>query len=222
MEAFVNQLLESIDPTAGPFFVFGLLLLSGLGVPLGEDIINIPAGILVGLGRMPFWPTVLAAYLGVVCGDMLWFQVCSRWGTRIMHSRIFRRIVHPRRMLQVKHQFDHRGGWVIIAARFIPASRTSAIAVAGLMHMSFWKFAMITMTCCLITAPLQVGAGWLIAQGLGSRAGVDRMLWIVGFVAFAAVAVLVGRTWLRHKGSGSSPRRARASWLRHFWRRGRQ
>jgi membrane protein DedA with SNARE-associated domain len=218
MEALVNQVLDAVDPTWGPWVVFGLLLMSGFGIPLGEDIINIPAGILVGLDRLPLGPTIIAAYCGVVLGDILWFIVCSRCGARLLHSRWFKRVVHPRRMLQVKHQFDHRGTWVIIMARFIPASRTTTITVAGMMHMPFWKFASATLACVLVTAPMQVGAGWLIAQGLGTRRGVDMTLAIVGMVMVVVAAVLVVRLWRRHKRSGKRPARARASWLRHFRR----
>ena len=40
----------------------------------------------------------------------------------------------------MKYQFDVRGAWVVVLARFIPASRTTTITVAGMMHMNYWKF----------------------------------------------------------------------------------
>ena len=126
MEEWINQLFSYVDPTWGPWVVFGLLLLSGIGIPLGEDIIIIPAGMIVAHGEMPLWPTLLAAYCGVVCGDLLWFMVCTKFGTRIIHKKKwFKRFIHPKRMLQAKYQFDKRGAWVIVLARFIPASRTT-------------------------------------------------------------------------------------------------
>ena len=66
MEGLIDQLLEY-----GPWVVFGLLLLSGVGIPLGEDIIIIPAGMLVQHGDLPFWETLLAAYFGVIGGFKL-------------------------------------------------------------------------------------------------------------------------------------------------------
>ena len=98
MEAWINQLFSYVDPTLGPWVVFALLLLSGIGIPLGEDIIIIPSGMIVAHGQMPLWPTLLAAYCGVVCGDLLWFMVCRKFGTRIIHKKWFKRFIHPKRI----------------------------------------------------------------------------------------------------------------------------
>lgn len=216
---WIDRLLESIDPTWGPWVVFGLLLLSGVGIPLGEDIIVIPAGLLVGHGELPLMPTLMAAYFGVVIGDLMWFAVCSKLGTRLLHMRWFKRVVHPRRMLQVKYQFDQRGAWVIVLARFIPASRTTTITVAGMMHMKFWKFALVTIGCVLITAPMQLFAGWWIAQSLKVESTVESIFRLFGLVMVVVAIVLIYRLWSRHRRSGKRTPRARVSWLRHFSRK---
>ena len=143
MEGWIGELITSVGPFWVPWVVFSLLLLSGFGIPLGEDIIIIPAGILLQQsGELSWWSILLAAYAGVVLGDLLWFSVCAKLGTRFIHKRWFRRIAHPRRMLQLKYQIDVRGVWVIVFSRFVPASRTTTITVAGMMHMKFWKFAL--------------------------------------------------------------------------------
>ena len=216
MEEWINQLFSMIDPTWGPWVVFGLLLLSGIGIPLGEDIIIIPAGMIVAHGQMPLVPTLLAAYFGVVCGDLLWFIVCSKFGTKILHKKWFKRFIHPKRMLQAKYQFDKRGAWVIVLARFIPASRTTTITVAGLMHMPFFKFALPTLVCCLITAPAQLFAGWWIAESLQAKSSVELIVRLLGLVMVVVAVVWAYRLWSSHRSSGKSVPRARASWLRRF------
>lgn len=219
MEAWIDQLLALVDPQWGPWIVFGLLLLSGIGIPLGEDIIIIPAGLLVGHGAMPLLPTLLAAYFGVVCGDLLWFTICSKLGTRLAHMRWFKRLMHPRRMLQVKYQFDNRGVWMIVLARFIPASRTTAITVAGLMHMNFWKFATATVCCVAITAPMQIFTGWWIAKSLQAESTVELLARLIGLVVVVLAIVWVYRLWSVHQKSGKKPPRARVSWFKHFRRK---
>ena len=216
MEAWINDLMGMVDPTWGPWVVFGLLLLSGIGIPLGEDIIIIPAGMLVQQGVMPLWPTLAGAYFGVICGDMLWFAVCYKLGTRLVHKKWFKRFVHPKRMLQVKYQFDVRGAWVIVLSRLIPGSRTTTIAVAGMMNMKFWKFALPTVLCCLVTAPLQLFAGWWIADSLQAKSMVELVVRLTGLVMVVVAAVWVYRLWSSHKNTGKNVPRARASWLRYF------
>ena len=135
MTEFINQYAEYV-----PWIVLGLLLASGFGIPIAEDIVIIPAGVLIGeqmLGSDIWLPTLICAIIGVATADMLWFTWCSRFGTRLLHQRFFRRLLHPKRLLQAKHQIDRRGVWFIVAARFIPGSRTPAITVAGLMHLKF-------------------------------------------------------------------------------------
>ena len=214
----MQELLQQYGPTLGPIIQFLLLMCSGVGIPIGEDIINIPAGILVAKGDMEFWPVLIAAYVGVCGGDILWFFIVSRWGARLLHIRFFKRILHPRRLLQAKYRFDRSGIWVVVLARFIPASRTSVITVAGMLHLPFWKFVAATMSCVLITAPIQVGAGWLIGREFATESTYNLIQWSIGGVLLVVV-ILVGYTlWRRGRHHGRRRPRAKVAWLRSFRR----
>jgi membrane protein DedA with SNARE-associated domain len=119
-------------------------------------------------------------------------------------------------MLQVKYQFDVRGIWVIVLARFIPASRTTTITVAGMMHMRFWKFAIATLLCCIITAPMQIFAGWWIAESLQAKSKVELIVRLLGLLMVVVASIWVYRLWSVHQRTGKNVPRARASWLNHF------
>ncbi len=213
----MESLYDNLLGMYGPFAVFLLLMLTGIGVPLGEDLILIPAGILLGFGELhPIWMTAMFAYLGVLCSDCLWFVLCWTYGTPLLHKKWFKRAVHPRRLLEVKHQIEQRGMWVVVMARFVPGSRTPAITAAGVLHLSFWKFALATGAACLVTVPLQLGLGYFISQGVGSPESADR---IKGFIAAIAVilAVLMALAlWRKQRSQAKRPPRAKASWLRRF------
>ena len=96
MEELVHQFLGDF----GWMAMIALLLASGFGVPIGEEVVNVPAGIFVGQGEMVAWKTFLAAYVGVLGGDFLWFSICRHFGKRLLHRKWFRRFVHPRRLLE--------------------------------------------------------------------------------------------------------------------------
>ena len=212
----MQEILQQYGPTFGPIIQFLLLMCSGVGIPLGEDIINIPAGILVAKGDMGFWPVLLAAYVGVCGGDLLWFFIVSRWGARLLHIKWFKRFLHPRRLLQAKYRIDRSGIWVIILARFIPASRTTVITVAGMLHLPFWKFALATMTCVLITAPLQVGLGWLIGREFTTQSTVTLIQWSIGGILLVIVILACYLAVRRRRRLGKRPQRAKVAWLRSF------
>lgn len=211
-----ENFIESGLHVYGPWAVFFLLMLSGIGIPLGEDIITIPAGVLIAGGHLAFWPTLLAAYVGVVLADVLWFYLCSRYGTPLLHKRWFKRLIHPRRLLQAKHQFEQRGVWLVVMSRFIPSSRTSTITAAGMLHMPLWKFSMTTSGCVLISAPLQIGLGYIIGQGMGTEDSGSLVLRILGLIMVIVSATFVLSWWMQHRATSKQAPRARAKWLRRF------
>jgi membrane protein DedA with SNARE-associated domain len=216
MEDFYANLLGNY----GPLAVFLLLMLTGIGIPLGEDLIIIPAGILVGSGTLHPWTTAIAAYAGVLISDCMWYALCSLYGARLLQSRWFRRTLHPRRLLEVKHHVEQRGAWVVLMARFIPGSRTPAITAAGVLHLPFWKFVAATAAACLVTVPLQLGLGYLIAQGIGTRETADLVSAIIG-VVILILAILLGLAWWRqYRAQRQGRPRAKAAWLRRFRPRG--
>ena len=212
MEEFIAQNLE----VYGPIAVFLLLMLSGIGLSVSEDLIIIPAGVLVGSGDLSFWSTLLAAYVGVVGSDCLWFTIVSRYGTPLLHKRWFKRMVHPRRLLEAKHEMERRGAWVIVFARFIPGSRTTAITVAGLLHMPFWKFAGVTASCVCLTSPLQIGAGVLIQRGIGTYDGAELWQSIIGAIMLVLAASLILRWVQQRLKRKTRPPRAKMRWLKRF------
>ena len=195
-------------------WLIALLLASGVGIPIGEELVNVPAGILVGQGSMPALPVFVAAYLGVLAGDYLWFSICRFFGKRLLRTRRTRRFFHPRRLLEAKYQFDRRGAWMLVLARFIPGSRSPALTVAAFMHMPWKKFTLVELTCVAITTPIQVLIGILIGRELA-----DASLKTTIFTGLAVVAVIITVTaiakwWMMsRKQSGPKPR-ARMQWLR--------
>lgn len=207
------------DGTLGhwtPLVMFGLLMCSGIGIPVSEDVVNIPAGVLAGKGLYSVWVILIAAYLGVIGGDALWFFLMGRFGTRLLQRRWFKRMVHPRRLLQVKYQFETRGPWVLVAARFIPGTRSPVITAAGLLHMPWRSFLLVQCVCVAITVPLQVGLGFLIGRQLGGEdlarsAGLVASV-IAGVLLISIAIPMVIQFMQRAK----VPPRARAAWLRRY------
>lgn len=211
MEAFIQTFLGDY----GWLAMIVLLLASGVGIPIGEELVNVPAGMFVGRGEMALVPTFLAAYAGVLGGDFLWFWICGRFGRRLLHLRWFRRFVHPRRLLQAKHQFDRRGPGMLMVARFIPGTRSPALTIAALMHMPWRKFVVVELICCAMTTPLQVCLGILIGRGLAGQSLPTVIFTALGVVAGIVALTALANWWIasRRRHTGRTPR-APISWLR--------
>ncbi|MEE2972560.1 MAG: DedA family protein [Planctomycetota bacterium] len=212
MEAFILTFLSEY----GWLAMIMLLLASGVGIPVGEELVNVPAGIFVGQGEMPMISTFLAAYAGVLGGDFLWFWLCGRYGRRLLGYRWFRRMVHPRRVLQVKHQFDRKGAWVLLIARFIPGTRSPALTIAALMHMPWRRFIPIELVCCAITTPLQVTIGILIGRELAGQSLQTTIFTALGVVASIVALTALANWWVASRRRNESPPRAPIAWLRNY------
>ena len=203
----------------GAITVFVAFLVSGIGLHLSEDLILIPAGWLSANDPKFFWELAAAAYGGIVLGDLGWFLLCRTFGARLLQSKFFKRMFHPRRLLEVKYQIDQRGVLVLIAARFIPGTRTPVITMCGVLHMATWKFITVEAVCVLITAPMQMAIGWL-AFHAAEQAGVTDIFHQIMIGVAVTLAVVIG-LWLVHRAieqrkSKKRPPRANVAWLRMF------
>lgn len=205
-------ILEAVN-IYGPFAVFVLLVM-----PLmGEDIIIIPAGFLIGQGHLPWLSTFLFAWVGAFISDGAWYFMCRRYGTPLLHKKWFKRLAHPRRLLQAKHQIEKRGAWLIVTARFVPGSRTSTMIVAGLMHMPVWKYVLTNGSLLLLTVAMQLGFGFLISKHIvGSAKGLSMIMAIVGLIFVLLAGAFVLNWWTTHRASKERAPRSRVAWLRRF------
>ena len=206
--------VEGFIENYGLLSVAVLLLLSGIGLALGEEMVTLPAGVLIATGKLDFATTAIVAYVSIVIADMMWFGICRHFGTPLLHRRWAKRLIHPRRLLEAKHQLELRGAWIVVMARFIPSSRSTTITVAGMLHMPFWKFAAATASCTLLTVPIQLGFGYLIGRGSTTEDLPDLIFRIVGVVMILLAVTLTLSLFYRHRASRQRPRRAKAKWLR--------
>ena len=203
----------------GAVSLFGAFVISGIGLHLSEDLILIPVGWLAAHDMKMFVHFWIWAYLGIVVGDGLWFFMCSTFGTRFLHSKWFKRVLHPRRLLEVKHQIDERGSLVLIVARFIPGTRTPVITMCGLMHMAWWKFLLVELSCVIVTVPLQMLVGVMGARA-ARQAGVTNIthqaLVGVAFTLGFVVLMYFVHLWFAARKSKKRAPRAPARWLKLY------
>ncbi|MFM7133446.1 MAG: DedA family protein [Planctomycetota bacterium] len=207
----------------GAWFIFVAFIVCGVGLHVSEDFLLIPAGVAIYEGHMTWTETLIAAYFGLVIGDTIWIWVCRNYGTRLVHSKRFKRFMHPRRLLEAKHAMEERGVIVLILARFIPGTRTPALTMTGILHMAWWKFLSVELTTVAITAPAQIAIGYFGKMGYDRAKDLGSTLSLSLAGVALAVAFVVGYRWYRQARARKGPRpRSPVSWLRHFGRPGRR
>jgi len=209
--------VESSLSENGPWLLFGVIMLAGVGIPISEEILIVPAGFLIERGALPFWPTVAAAWCGVVLADLIWMLLVRRYSYRLLGIRFFRKMFHPRRLLEIKYMLDRLGLWVVVMGRILPAARTPVITAAGLAHMPVRQFMIGECIGAAKSVAWQLFVGWLIAKGIGESIHDKhvRDAIIIGFGILVVVAVV---WWWRRRSHKKHRPRAKMQWLREACR----
>jgi len=198
----------------GPWLLFGIIMLAGVGIPISEEILIVPAGFLIERGVLPLWWTVAAAWTGVVLADLIWMLLVRRFAHRLLAIRFFRRMFHPRRILEIKYLLEKWGAWVVVMGRILPAARTPVITAAGLAHMPLRKFMLGECVGAAKSVAWQLCVGWLIAKGLGDSVHDTHVRDAILIGAGVLVLVVVAWWWRRRRQKRHHRPRAPMRWLR--------
>lgn len=156
-------MLQSVLAHFGHLAVFSLLVAGGLGVPVPEEILQLTAGYLARRGVLVFWPTVAAAWLGIVLGDALFFHLAGRHGPRLLESRHVARFLTPRRRAFLERHFARHAVLTIMVARHASGFRLPAYALAAVHGVRLRTFLLADGVSALVSVPLVVWLGWFFA-----------------------------------------------------------
>ncbi|MEM9354453.1 MAG: DedA family protein [Planctomycetota bacterium] len=155
----------------GYLSIFTIIVLTGCGLPLPEEVPIVVAGVLSAKGTLE--PTLAfgACLFGAIAGDSMIYAIGYRYGHSLVrrHPHLAKfvgaeREEHFERAIQ-RHAFK-----VLLLARFMIGVRGPVYLAAGVMRMPYRKFLLYD----LISATIVVGAFF----GLSYAYGVPIITWI--------------------------------------------
>ncbi|MCR9143993.1 MAG: DedA family protein [bacterium] len=180
------------------WYIFALLLVAGLNIPVSEDLLAIGAGVLAAT-IVPENTTLLYAglFFGAYFGDIENYWLARLAGRRLLRFTLFQRMLPAERLEQARLFLEKYGAAAIFLGRFIPFGvRNALFTTAGLSRMAFWKFALFDFFACLASTSV------LFALGRAFGANYPRLLEILNegkvyILIFALVLGAIGYAWLR-------------------------
>jgi membrane-associated protein len=137
---FVLTLLQTLQGPPAYGFLFTLLFLSGIGSPLGQDILLLLAGALTLRGAIQPLPFALLAVLGLLAGDALTFWTGRHFGARWIRRPWAARFVPPGRIAGMEAVIHRFGALLAFITRFLPGQRGSLFFIAGTLRMPYRTF----------------------------------------------------------------------------------
>ena len=141
-------------------FIFGILFLCGMGLPIPEDITLIGAGYLSGEGSISFVGAMLIGLVGVLAGDILLFTIGYRFGDQVFKWPIFVKVFTPPRIQKAKERINESAKLICFTARFAPGLRAPIYLTAGILKVPFKIFIFQDGIAALISVPFWVWIGY--------------------------------------------------------------
>jgi membrane protein DedA with SNARE-associated domain len=180
--------------------VLGLLLLSGFGLPIPEDIPLILAGYLVYHGYAEGVVLFPLTFLAVVGADLMVFVLGRKYGHHVPKLPLMRRFLTEKRLAKTERLLHEHGGKFMFAVRFLPGLRAPAIFTAGNFRIPYWKFLLYDGGAALVSVPVILGLAYYFAEHLeqvrvwvtNGEKGVIAVI-VVAAVVFVGVKMVVNR-----------------------------
>lgn len=151
-------------PPPSPFTVGILIFLVAMATLVSEDLASIGSGLMAARGTFTFFQASLAAFSGIVVGDLALYAA-GRWlGRPALARRPLRWFVSTDKLAVGEKWFDEKGIRAVLVARFIPGTRLPTYVAAGVLKAPFLKFLFYFLISALLWTPALVGASMLLGR----------------------------------------------------------
>jgi membrane protein DedA with SNARE-associated domain len=176
-----------------------VLVLTGTGLPIPEEVPIIAAGVASSVGTLHPWWAFLACLVGALLGDAVLYAIGYHFGRSLItrHPR-FAHLLHADHEAKIEQMIRRHGLKVFFLARFMVGIRGPVYLTAGILRMSFRRFVLIDAFCATAVVGSFFGlsyaygeqvAGWIRESEIG----------LTVLVAVAAVAVACVLLWRRFR-----------------------
>jgi len=162
-----------------------LLVFSGLGLPIPEEVVVVTAGFLSHDSEIFKWQYAYLACLGgALAGDLVVYSIGRYLGHGFfLRYPWFARLMHEEREVKMERLIKQHGFKVFFVARFMVGIRVPLYLAAGVVRMSWPRFLLINVFCATTVVS--------IAFWLGHRYGNEVVQYIRGSQNGLTIVVLL-------------------------------
>lgn len=133
----------------GSYLLIGVVLvLTGAGLPIPEEVPIITAGIMASHGQLDPWMAFFACLVGALLGDCVMYLIGYCFGRSLLRdNRYWVYFVKPEREAQMEDLISRHGLKVLFFARFLVGLRSPVYLSAGILKLQFRRFFLIDLFC---------------------------------------------------------------------------
>jgi len=124
--------------------IFVMMVFESTAVPIPAEVVIPPAAYWAAQGKLSIFGVVLAATAGGWVGSALSYWIAWKLGRPLVNRYGRYVLLSPQKIAAADHWFDMYGAGGILVARLLPGIRHVISVPAGLFHMNFKKFSLMT------------------------------------------------------------------------------
>jgi membrane protein DedA with SNARE-associated domain len=175
-----------------------VLILTGAGLPIPEEVPIITAGILASHDALDPWLAAGACLIGALLGDCVMYWIGYHFGRTVLreHHR-WAHFMHAEREARIEQMIQRHGLKVLFLARFLVGLRSPVYLSAGVLRMPFRRFFLMDLICATAVIGLFFSLSYYYGTTI-TRAiqGVEYLLTAIVIVALLGVSLFL---WRRHR-----------------------
>ena len=194
----MSETISGLVATYGYVFVFVLVGLESLGIPLPGETALVSAAAYAALGHLSIALVIVAAAAGAVVGDNIGYWI-GRKGGRALVLRYGKKLrLNERHLARAEEFFEKHGGKTVFIGRFIALLRSWAALLAGIGSMPYGEFTAYNASGGIVWATFFGSLGYFFGKSLPAleryigQASVALVL-----LATLFVALLLASRWFR-------------------------
>ncbi len=193
--------------THGYWAITLVLILTGSGLPIPEEVPIIAAGVLAASNTLNPWGALACCLCGAIGGDTIMYWIGYHFGRGVLREHSWwARFVTPKRECQVERMFERHGLKVFFVARFLVALRSPVYLTAGILRVSFRRFLVIDLICASAVVCTVFGLAYYFGDDIRKLIHKTQVLGTIAAVlAVAAVAFYLWRRYQHRHGLVNRP-----------------
>jgi membrane protein DedA with SNARE-associated domain len=169
---YLARVTMDIVAGAGYWGIFIAMFVESMGIPLPSEVTMPFGGYLVSLGKLGFWPVVIAGTIGNILGSLV-FYIIGATGGRVFLKKFGKYILFNEKHLDTADRwFARYGEATVFFGRLLPVVRTYISFPAGISRMPLGKFLLYSTIgvipwCWLFTyIGIKLGQNWEEIHGI--------------------------------------------------------
>jgi membrane protein DedA with SNARE-associated domain len=145
--------------------IFLLMVLTGCGMPIPEEVFIVGAGVLAANGELRPELAFAATLLGALVGDAAMYGIGYRFGHGLLnrHPKLSK-LLGANREEYFERAVERHGFKVLLMARFMVGVRGPVYLAAGVVRMPFLRFLLWDLVCATLVVGLFFGLAFFLGE----------------------------------------------------------